>query len=154
VPTLTSAVNVPVLAFLGIEQARARLAAAGLIPGNVSGQDSAEPAGTVLVVDPPAGRSVPVGSVVRLTVASGQNLVPPVRGMALARAFAKVESAGLVPNLVLSSDPATPSGEVIGVSPDAGTQVPLGSAVSVLVSNGPPPSGPPTSTPPTVQPTL
>jgi len=79
VPTLTNAVNVPALAFLGIEQARARLAAAGLILGDVSGQYSAEPAGTVLVVDPPAGRSVLVGSVVRLTVASGQNLVPSVQ---------------------------------------------------------------------------
>jgi serine/threonine-protein kinase len=154
VPTLTNAVNVPVLALLGIEQARARLAAAGLILGDVSGQDSAKPAGTVLVIDPPAGRSVLVGSVVRLTVASGENLVPSVQGLALARAFAKVESTGLVPMLMLTSDPVTPSGEVIGVSPDPGTKVPLGSVVTVLVSSGPPPPGPPTSTPPTGQPTL
>jgi serine/threonine-protein kinase len=154
VPTLTNAVNVPTLTFLGIEQARARLAAAGLILGEVSGQDSAQPAGTVLVVDPPAGRSVLVGSVVRLTVATGQNLVPSVQGLALARAFAKVESMGLVPMLMLTSDPVAPSGEVVGVSPDPGTKVPLGSVVTVLVSNGPPSSGPPTSTPPTGQPTL
>jgi eukaryotic-like serine/threonine-protein kinase len=154
VPTLTNAVNVPTLALLGIEQARARLAAAGLILGDVSGQDSARPAGTVLVIEPPAGRSVLVGSVVRLTVASGQNLVPSVQGLALARAFAKVEATGLVPMLMLASDPVTPSGEVIGVSPEAGTQVPVSSVVTVLVSNGPPLPGPPTSTPPAGQPTL
>ena len=154
VPSLTYAVNVPALAFLGIEQARARLVAAGLILGDVSGQDSAKPAGTVLVVDPPAGRSVVVGSVVRLTVASGQNLVPSVQGLALTRVFAKVESMGLVPILMLASDPVTPPGGVIGVRPDTGTKVPLGSVVTVLVSNGPPPPGPPTSMPPTGQPTL
>jgi eukaryotic-like serine/threonine-protein kinase len=153
VPTLTNAVNVPSLTFLGLEQARAALAAAGLILGEVSEQDSAQPAGSVLVVDPPAGRSVLAGSVVRLTVASGQNLVPSVQGLGLARAFAKVESTGLVPVMQLASDPSTPPGGVIGVSPDAGTKVPLGSVVTVFVSNGPPPSGPPTSTPPTWQPT-
>jgi serine/threonine-protein kinase len=152
--TLTNAVSVPELAALGIEQARARLAAAGLILGGVSNQDSARPAGTVLLVDPPAGRSVLVGSVVRLTVASGQNLVPSVQGLALGQAFARVESMGLVPMLVLASDPVTPSGEVIGVRPDTGTKVPLGSVVTVLVSNGPPLSGPPTSMPPTGQPTF
>jgi serine/threonine-protein kinase len=151
---LSNAVNVPELALLGIEQARARLAAAGLILGDISGQDSAQPAGTVLAVDPPAGRSVLAGSVVRLTVASGQNLVPSVQGLALARAFAKLESTGLVPMLMLAPDPVVPSGEVIGVSPDTGTKVPLGSVVTVLVSNGPPPPGPPTSTPDTGQPTF
>jgi serine/threonine-protein kinase len=151
---LTNAVSVPELASLSIEQARARLAAAGLILGGVSNQDSARPAGTVLVVDPPGGRSVLVGSVVRLTVASGQNLVPSVQGLAVARAFARVESMGLVPMLILASDPVTPSGEVIGVSPATGAKVPLGSVVTVLVSSGPPPPGPPTSTPPTGQPTF
>jgi serine/threonine-protein kinase len=151
---VSNAVNVPELALLGIEQARARLAAAGLTLGDVSVQDSAEPAGTVLVVDPPAGRSVLVGSVVRLTVASGQNLVPSVQGLAVARAFARIESTGLVPMLMLAPDPVTPSGEIIGVSPDTGTKVPLGSVVTVLVSNGPPPPVPPASTPPTGQPTF
>jgi eukaryotic-like serine/threonine-protein kinase len=152
-PTLLSHLVVPSLDSLGIDQARTQLAAVGLILGDVIGQDSAKPQGTVLNLDPPAGRLVLRGSVVRLTVASGQNLVPPLLGLSRAQAIANVLSAGLVPVLAAAPDPQVPSGFVIGMNPDPATSVALGSVVTVLVSDGPAPSGPPTSAPPTGPPT-
>jgi serine/threonine-protein kinase len=150
---LSPRVAVPSLVSVGIDPARAQLAAVGIVLGNVSRQDSTEPAGTVLNVDPPPGRLVLRGSAVSLTVASGRNLVPALRGLSRAEAIARVLSAGLVPVLVVAPDPATLPGYVFSQSPDPATSVALGSVVSVLVSDAPAPSGPPTSEPPTAQPT-
>jgi eukaryotic-like serine/threonine-protein kinase len=151
-PTLLPQVAVPWLVSLGVDQARLQLEAVGLVLGDVQRQDSAEPAGTVLTMDPPAGQTVLAGSVVRLTVASGQNLVPPVIGLLRDQAIETIRSAGLVPVLVAAAAGGPLPGQVVGVSPDPATSVALGSVVTVSVSDGPAPSGPPTSVPPTVEP--
>jgi serine/threonine protein kinase len=152
-PPLSTRVGVPSLVSLGIDSARTQLAAVGLVLGNMYRQDSADPQGTVLNVDPPPGRLVPRGSAVSLTVASGQNLVPALQGLSRTEAIAKLLSAGLVPVLVVIPDPATLPGYVVSQSPDPAASVALKSVITVLVSDGPTPSGPPTSEPPTAPPT-
>ncbi len=150
-PVILPPLAVPSLASLGIEQARTRLEGAGLVLGKVYREDSAEPAGTVLASDPAKGQPVPPGSSVRLTVASGRNVVPPVEGLELTHAIALVESMGLVPLPVAAPDPTVPPGYVVGANPASGARLVLGSAVTLLVSDGPPPTAPdpvPTSTAP------
>jgi serine/threonine-protein kinase len=151
-PEIVPPVVVPSLASLGIEQARTRLEGAGLLLGKVSRQDSAEPAGTVLASDPATGQPVTRGSSIRLTVASGRNVVPSVQGLELAQAIAAVESMGLVPLPVAAPDPSVPPGYVVREKPASGTRLVLGSAVTLLVSDGPPaaagPDPVPTSTAP------
>jgi serine/threonine-protein kinase len=152
-PEIVPRVAVPPLASLGLPQARTSLEGAGLVLGKVSSQDSAEPAGTVLESDPATGQPVLPGSSIRLTVASGRNVVPSVRGLELAQAIAAVESMGLVPLPVATPDASVPPGYAIGANPATGARLLVGSAVTLMVSDGPAAGGPdpvPPSTAPPV----
>ena len=101
------------------------------VPGNTAGQ--------VTATDPPAGKSVPVGSTVRVNVMSGpaQGTVPGVVGLNIQDATAKLSAAGFKwnPSYV---DSNAPQGQVISQNPAPNSTEAKGTTVALKVSNGPP----------------
>jgi serine/threonine-protein kinase len=93
----------------------------------------------VTATDPPAGKSVPKGSKVRVNVMSGpqQIAVPSVVGDSLATATAALHNAGFNVNPTYQ-DSNAPQNQVIHQNPSPGSKEPKGSTVDVIVSNGPP----------------
>ena len=80
------------------------------------------------------------GSAVDYTVSSGPplTLVPEVKGLAEADATATIAAAGLVVGATEQKTNATiPAGQAVKTEPAAGTEVQLGSAVTLTVSKGP-----------------
>jgi serine/threonine-protein kinase len=102
-----------------------------IVPGNTKGQ--------VTATDPPAGKSVPKGSKVRVNVMSGpqQVGVPSVVGQTLAQATAALHNDGFNVNPTYV-DSTAPQNQVIHQNPAPGSQVPKGSTIDLQVSNGPP----------------
>ena len=127
---------------VGMEQSAAESAitAASLTVGNITEQYSdTVPAGHVISQDPIAGTSVPINSSVNLVVSLGQQMVevPNVVGMTQADAQAAIGTAQLVVGTVTEEYSDTvPAGNVISQDPAAGTSVPIGSAVNLVVSLG------------------
>jgi len=127
---------------VGMEQSAAESAitAASLTVGNITEQYSdTVPAGHVISQDPIAGTSVPINSSVNLVVSLGQQMVevPNVVGMTQADAQAAIGTAQLVVGTVTEEYSDTvPGGNVISQDPAAGTSVPIGSAVNLVVSLG------------------
>jgi serine/threonine-protein kinase len=101
------------------------------VPGNTAGQ--------VTATDPPAGKSVPVGSTVRVNVMSGpaQGTVPGVVGLSIQDATAKLNDAGFKANPSYV-DSNAPQGQVVSQTPAPGSTEAKGTSVAIKVSNGPP----------------
>jgi serine/threonine-protein kinase len=95
--------------------------------------------GQVSATDPPAGKSVPKGSTVRVNVWSGPapSTVPNVVGQTLSDAITALRNAGLNPNPSYADSDA-PQNQVIHQNPAPGTSVAKGTSVALTVSNGPP----------------
>jgi serine/threonine-protein kinase len=123
-------------------QAQQALTKAGLVPVEhiVPGQTK----GQVTATDPPAGKSVPKGTKVRVNVMSGpqQKDVPNVVGMSAAQATTALRNAGFNPNPTYVDNDA-PQGQVIHQNPAPGSTAPKGSSVDIQISNGPPQVGVP-----------
>jgi beta-lactam-binding protein with PASTA domain len=99
------------------------------------------PSGSVISQSPVSGTQVNTGSAVSLVVSSGppQVAVPNVVGLAQAAATSAITGATLMVGTVTTASSTTvPSGSVISQSPVSGTQVNIRSAVSLVVSSGPP----------------
>jgi eukaryotic-like serine/threonine-protein kinase len=130
---------------VGMEQAAAEqlVTAADLVPTVTVAHDDTVAAGRVAAVYPAADGRLRRGSRVRLTVSSGRPVVPAVAaGTPVATAEQALRDAGLGP--VTSSDrqeysAAVPAGTVIRTDPPAGTALPGGGAVTLVVSRGPAP---------------
>jgi len=89
--------------------------------------------------------SVPTPTSAPTTAAPTSATVPTgLVGKLRADAEAAVLAAGLQPSTTEKSDPTIPVGTVLSASPAAGTVLPRGSTVSLVVSSGPAPK--PTST--------
>ncbi len=72
--------------------------------------------------------------------------VPPLANVAVSDALPILQGQGLVPKVVTDVNDSVPAGTVIGTDPPAGTQVPVGSTVTVHVAtNSPSPSPSPSS---------
>jgi eukaryotic-like serine/threonine-protein kinase len=101
------------------------------VPGNTKGQ--------VTATDPPAGKSVPVGSKIRVNVMTGpaQGTVPDVVGLNVQDAEAKLRAAGFNPNPSYVNSDAT-QGQVIAQTPAPGSKEAKGTSVALKVSVGPP----------------
>ena len=101
------------------------------VPGNTAGQ--------VTATDPAAGKSVPVGSTIRVNVMTGpaQGTVPSVVGLSIQDATAKLQSAGFNANPSYV-DSTAPQGQVVSQNPAPGSTESKGSSVALKVSNGPP----------------
>jgi serine/threonine-protein kinase len=118
-------------------KAQADLVNAGLRPvKHIVGGDTA---GLVTATDPPAGKSVPKHSKVRVNVMSGPKTatVPSVVGLSLQEAQTKLNADGFNPNPVYVDSNATKD-QVISQTPVSGSSEPQGSSVTLHVSNGPP----------------
>ncbi|MEO8739000.1 MAG: PASTA domain-containing protein [Casimicrobiaceae bacterium] len=130
---------------VGLTQAAATSAinAASLVVGTVTSQSSASvPAGNVISQNPLAGATVASGSAVDLVVSTGPApvLVPNVVGLTQGAATTAITGANLVLGAVTTQSSATvPAGTVISQTPLAGSSVPPGSAVNVILSSGPAP---------------
>lgn len=96
-------------------------------------EESDQPAGTVLRMEPPGGTEVGAGSAVRLAVAGERTVaVPSVTGRQAEGAAAVLTSAGLRARVVRGSLcrlPTAPVCTVLRQDPAAGSRVPLGATV-------------------------
>ncbi|MFM7068493.1 MAG: PASTA domain-containing protein, partial [Actinomycetes bacterium] len=95
--------------------------------------------GTVETQRPAAGERVPKDTevVIEIIKGSGEEIVPDVEGVSLADAENALESAGFVVGRVRRESSATvPAGSVISTDPAAGTSVPTGTTVRIVVSTG------------------
>ncbi len=132
-------VRVPDLINLTEAQARAAIGDAGLVVGTpeyVADPDVAED--RVIKQDPNRDTYVDPGTTVTITVSTGKPMtpVPSVVGMDRAAARATLEAANLVP-VFEEKDSDEPKGRVLETNPAAGTEVPEGSKVTVIFSDGP-----------------
>lgn len=96
------------------------------------------PVGVVAEVDPVAGTSVGTGSTVTLHVSKGARPVslPDVAGQSEDRARSTLEAAGVkVDGVDRRFDGGVDGGDAVATSPTAGTEVPSGSAVRLIVSS-------------------
>jgi beta-lactam-binding protein with PASTA domain/predicted Ser/Thr protein kinase len=113
------------------------LTQAGL-EANVQRVPSREPEGTIVAQAPAAGKTVEIGSEVRINASSGPELiaVPPVIGEMYEDALATLQQAGFA---VARSDVDNdaPRGTVVGQNPLGNTSQPKGARITLSVSKGP-----------------
>ncbi|MFH8236138.1 Stk1 family PASTA domain-containing Ser/Thr kinase [Streptomyces sp. NPDC018321] len=134
--------KVPALLSKTEEQARDRLADAGLDVGKVDHaySDTVE-RGKVISTDPGVGTRIRKNDSVSLTVSDGPDTVklPDVEGYKLDRARTVLKDEGLEPAMVTRAfSEEVPKGFVISTKPKTGTTVRAGSAVALVVSKGSP----------------
>jgi beta-lactam-binding protein with PASTA domain len=119
------------------QEAVNRLQDAGFKP-KVNRVASTKPKGVVVDQAPLPGVTALKGSVVTISVSSGQKpvAVPSVVGLEQNAAAQKLTAAGLVPQIQNASS-TRPQGTVFAQKPPAGKEVDKGSKVTINVSNGP-----------------
>ena len=113
---------------------------AELSTGEITSVEDAAPRNTVLSQDPAAATELPKGSTVDFTISSGPALtsVPDVNDQPEADAIAAIEAAGLsVGDTKRPTNGGIPAGNAVKTEPAAGTELDLGTAVTLFVSSGP-----------------
>jgi beta-lactam-binding protein with PASTA domain len=147
VSTGPASVVVPNIVGLIPADAGTAIGAAGLVVGVVtSSPSSTVPAGRIISQNPADGASVSAGSAIDFVVSTGlpNVIVPNVVGLAQAAATSSIIAAGLaVGSLTAQSSDTVADGSVISESPAANTNVPLGTAIDIVVSTGPAQPGAP-----------
>jgi serine/threonine protein kinase len=129
--------TVPPTANLPVAEAKKKLEAAGFKVETANVNSATVPEGDVVYSEPKAGQSATHGTTVKLFVSQGPKLVkvPVLTGSRRAVAVERIRGRGLVPE-VAEEESNSPVGEVIGQSPNAGTELEPGSTVSLVVSAG------------------
>jgi beta-lactam-binding protein with PASTA domain len=116
----------------------------GLVVGTITQQYSATvPVGAVISQTPAAGTSVLPATAVALVISRGvqPSVMPDVVGQPRAQAGTAIGGAGLALGLVARAHSTeVVSGSVVLQSPAAGTELPPGTVVSIVVSLGPAPA--------------
>jgi len=135
----TEQVRVPNLVGQPAQAAEATLSERELVLGQVS--ERADPdteAGLVVEQSPAAGELVDAATVVDIVVSTGRErtLVPRVVGLDVADARPAITDAGLVLGDVADQASDQPEGTVLEVLPPEGTEVEVGSSVTLTVSSG------------------
>jgi len=125
------------LAGLSEEDAVAKLEEAGFDPTVESVNSETVEAGLVIRSNPTGGSTATRGSTVALTVSKGARLakVPVLVGTQRSLAVQQIRGRGLTPD-VEEEESTSPAGEVIRQAPSAGSELPRGSTVSIVVSEG------------------
>ena len=119
------------------EEIFAALTKVNLELGEISEEDSSEPAGTVLAQTPePGGPAVPE-TAVDIVVSTGLNTVPESRGAPVQDATTIMERAGYTAEIVLIETATVTPGLVMQQSVPAGTVAPVGSVILLTVSTPP-----------------
>ncbi|HSR94153.1 MAG TPA: PASTA domain-containing protein [Solirubrobacterales bacterium] len=119
------------------EDATAKLEEAGFEAAVEKVNSDRVEAGLVIRSDPSGGKTATRGSTVVLTVSKGQKLVavPVLVGTQRSVAVQQIRGRGFAAS-VEEEESAKPAGEVIRQAPSAGSRLPRGSTVSVVVSKG------------------
>jgi beta-lactam-binding protein with PASTA domain len=135
---IAGGVAVPNLTGLTDAQARAAITGAGLTVGAVTtGNSPTVAVNRVMEQNPLAGVGVTAGSAVSFVITLGA-LVPDIHEQTVTDGRALLTAAGLTPGGTLNvNDPEIPAGLVAGTNPAAGSSVPPGTTVTLLVSVGP-----------------
>ena len=132
-------VPVPNLVGQSVDAARAALTAVGLgLAVTAQRPTPGTPAGIVVGQDPAAGTSIVIGTAVGVTVSATDPSVevPDVRQQTSANAQALLSQVSLRLQVTGSQATVQPAGIVLTQDPVAGSRVPTGSAVSVVMSAG------------------
>ncbi|HEU5002079.1 MAG TPA: PASTA domain-containing protein [Actinomycetota bacterium] len=133
---------VPLVKGVTLTAAEEAIQAARLPVGTVTQTFSPTvPSGTVIDQNPDFGNSVAAGTPVNLNVSKGPELtaVPGVTNTNLAAATGALKGARLTVNPVYQASATIASGTVMAQSPLPPVRIPVGSAVTLTVSSGPPP---------------
>lgn len=120
--------------------AERQLQQVGFVPERAESRfHSAAPKGTVLEQQPEAGSNAGTGMRIALVVSAGPKLatVPGVIGMSREQALTALEAAGFDASDVSERASNEPRGAVIDSRPRPGTQTPITSPVSLVISAGP-----------------
>jgi serine/threonine-protein kinase len=132
---------IPNVQYETLDVAQTEVQQAGFTVATVNRPDT-HPAGIVIGQFPLAHQKIDTGSNVTLTVSSGQGSapIPSVQDLGESAAKKAIKSAGLTTSRVVDQASATVTeGDAIGTDPPAGTSLPVGTAVTLLVSSGQPP---------------
>ena len=129
--------EVPATANLPEEEAEEKLEAAGFEAAVENVNSSSVEEGLVIHSEPKAGTTATRGSTVTLVVSAGPQMVkvPVVVGTQRSLAVQQLRGLELVPS-VSEEESASPAGQVIRQSPNAGREVEPGTSVSIVVSKG------------------
>ncbi len=130
-----------------LDSVRLALSDANLQLGTIKEKASSQPTGYVLAQDPPEGTQVEAGSMISISVSSGQVRVPAVIGVSEAQARSDLVQVGLDAQVVKQSDDTVASGTVLAQSPLPGTAVDRGTLVTITVAIAPEPTAEPTFEP-------
>lgn len=127
-------VAVPAIVGISITDATTALTALGLTAETIQENFDDSAAGTILLSDPAPGTLVPKGSVIKVTLSKGPELidVPNVVGMDVATATATLQAAGfqVESNKKL---PVAIFNRVYSQKPAAGSKVPKGSVITIEI---------------------
>ncbi len=121
------------------EDALEALTAQDLVVLRVYEQSDTVPAGVVIRQEPAAGTLVLPKTPITVYVSSGATevVVPNLVGTQEANAVAMIEQAGLtVGSITVTGSPTVAEGVVITSDPVAGSKLPQGSIVNLILSNG------------------
>ena len=139
-PTPVAQVAVPAVANSTLDEAKAALTAAGLVPGEVTTEASTTvPVDRVISSTPAIGEQVDEGSTVDLLVSAGPDTrpVPEVVGLTAERATSNLTSSGFTGAInTRQVDNLAPEGQVVAIDPGEGTQAALTASFTLQVSTG------------------
>jgi serine/threonine-protein kinase len=129
--------QVPSTAGLSVKEAEERLEGAGFKPRTETAHSEEVEEGLVIHSEPGGGETATRGSEVVLNVSSGPKLakVPVLVGTQRSVAVQQIRGRGFTPG-VEEEESSAPAGQVIRQAPSAGSQLPSGSTVSIVVSKG------------------
>lgn len=132
-------VAIPLLVGLTKADATAKLAALNLQPVYVDEASDTVPLDQVIAQEPGPSEATP-GSKVTLKISSGKAKleVPNVLSLDLAVASNQLGAKGFTITTETKADETIPPGKVISTDPPPGTTVEKGSAVKLVISDGPP----------------
>lgn len=144
--------QVAVPSFVGQTYEAARSAAdeVGLVLDPTFVKSNDQPEGAVTDQDPAAGTQVDRGSAVKVTVATGRDIVrvPDLRGRTESDAINAIVTEGLAVGLRSDAfDPLIPLGSVVSQEPRSGLEVASGTPIDYVVSKGPETSPSPSPSP-------
>ncbi len=122
---------------LSLVDARASLAAVGLLVGETKAVHSNAAAGTVLNVTPEPGSKITAGSGVILKIASGEVEVPALIGIDAIQAITILVQGDFLVKELHVYDSTQPVGIVIRQAPDAGTTQTIGKSVTITINRAP-----------------
>jgi serine/threonine-protein kinase len=137
----SSSVGVPNVVGQSEQAAGAALRQAGLNPVASLASSATVPSGLVVSQSPQAGDGAKKGARVSIVVSQGpaSAALTDVDGLSAATAAAQLRKAGFKPTTKAQASSSVKTGLVIATEPPAGTEIQVGSSVTLLVSSGPAP---------------